>query len=322
MLKALVGAFLRFVARRPSSVAGVSIFAIGFSIVAGNALYSQPGKHPVPLWATRDAVTTRSLPPAKTEMQRAPQLEVPAVAETLPLDRVPIPVARPRTDEKVSGPDKTLVTKLQERLKDRGFYEAEIDGLVGPMTRAAIAEYQAAHGLTPSGEASPDLLDHISGSIAAPSRMALAEPKPAAPPAPKEVIAPNSAPVIESIQAVIRESDTTPRAQTANLREEPVTAAEPAVQEQSEAPKDDTRLARKPAFEPGVHEIRDSALVARVQIGLINFGETGISVDGVMTDRTRQAIRFFQQRYGLAVTGVPDLAVIRKMEQIGALQRS
>jgi peptidoglycan hydrolase-like protein with peptidoglycan-binding domain len=69
-----------------------------------------------------------------------------------------------------------------------------------------------------------------------------------------------------------------------------------------------------------VEEVAHAAAVARVQIGLMNFGEPGISVDGVLGPQTVSAIRAFQKRYGLAVTGEPDDAVIRKLEQIGALR--
>lgn len=66
----------------------------------------------------------------------------------------------------------------------------------------------------------------------------------------------------------------------------------------------------------------DAALIARVQIGLINFGEVEISADGVLGQETKAAITRFQQRYKLNVTGAPDDAIIRKLEDIGALRKS
>ncbi len=66
----------------------------------------------------------------------------------------------------------------------------------------------------------------------------------------------------------------------------------------------------------------DSARIARVQIGLINFGEVEIAADGVLGEATKAAIERFQKRYKLQVTGMPDEAIIRKLEDIGALRKS
>ncbi|RPJ81399.1 MAG: hypothetical protein EHM18_16985, partial [Acidobacteria bacterium] len=34
------------------------------------------------------------------------------------------------------------VKKVQETLRDKGYYSAEIDGMIGPKTRAGIRQYQ------------------------------------------------------------------------------------------------------------------------------------------------------------------------------------
>jgi peptidoglycan hydrolase-like protein with peptidoglycan-binding domain len=89
--------------------------------------------------------------------------------------------------------------------------------------------------------------------------------------------------------------------------------AEPAVATSS--------LRAVPAVE-SPEDIAKAARIARIQIGLLNFGESGIAVDGVLGPHTVDAIRTFQERYGMPVTGEPEEAVIRKMEQIGALHNS
>ncbi len=40
------------------------------------------------------------------------------------------------------------VKRAQQALKDQGFYKGQVDGVVGPQTRAAIARYQGNHHLT------------------------------------------------------------------------------------------------------------------------------------------------------------------------------
>jgi hypothetical protein len=40
-----------------------------------------------------------------------------------------------------------LVADVQAALQEQGFYQGEVDGLIGPMTRQALADYQQANGL-------------------------------------------------------------------------------------------------------------------------------------------------------------------------------
>ena len=40
-----------------------------------------------------------------------------------------------------------IVANVQQQLRDEGYYDGPIDGLLGPQTRYAIAAYQADHGL-------------------------------------------------------------------------------------------------------------------------------------------------------------------------------
>jgi hypothetical protein len=40
-----------------------------------------------------------------------------------------------------------LVADVQAALQEQGYYQGEVDGLIGPMTRQALAEYQQANGL-------------------------------------------------------------------------------------------------------------------------------------------------------------------------------
>ena len=43
------------------------------------------------------------------------------------------------------------VANIQSALQQQGFYQGEIDGIFGPQTRAALAEYQQQQGLEPTG---------------------------------------------------------------------------------------------------------------------------------------------------------------------------
>jgi len=40
-----------------------------------------------------------------------------------------------------------VVGNVQAALQEQGYYDGEVDGILGPLTRAAIARYQQDHGL-------------------------------------------------------------------------------------------------------------------------------------------------------------------------------
>jgi peptidoglycan hydrolase-like protein with peptidoglycan-binding domain len=56
-----------------------------------------------------------------------------------------------RDAPRAAGPSHALVTDVQRRLYERGYYTAEIDGLAGPMTRAAVRRFQSDAGLPVTG---------------------------------------------------------------------------------------------------------------------------------------------------------------------------
>jgi hypothetical protein len=60
-------------------------------------------------------------------------------------------------------------------------------------------------------------------------------------------------------------------------------------------------------------------MVMQIQKGLRNIAYSDVSVDGVAGDQTRAAIRRFQKHYQLPETGEPDMAVLQKLRDIGAL---
>ncbi len=54
-----------------------------------------------------------------------------------------------------------LVLDVQRELAERGYYQASIDGIVGPATRAAIGAYQSDAGLPVDGRVTQGLLDSL-----------------------------------------------------------------------------------------------------------------------------------------------------------------
>ena len=170
-----------------------------------------------------------------------------------------------------------FVRATQQALKDIGMYGGDVDGLYGPMTRAAIQRFQKAHSLAADGEVTIGLINAI-----------------------RKQAERGTEGTSGSIQAIASS-----RTDPANVKAEPASLVQT-----SDAPIQSAA------------EITRAAKVARIQIGLMNFGEGGISVDGVLGPQTVAAIRAFQRRYHLPETGEPDDAVIDKLEQIGALKKS
>jgi len=114
---------------------------VGTALV--NAIYLQESKHPAPLFAGGETdqispVTTAAIPkPREIFLEKS--------------DRPP--AADP------------LVAEIQRHLTARGYYNAEIDGLMGARTRAAIGLYQRSVSATVTNEASRALLEHIRLSV-------------------------------------------------------------------------------------------------------------------------------------------------------------
>ena len=54
-----------------------------------------------------------------------------------------------------------VVANVQSALQQAGYYQGEVDGVLGPQTRAALAEYQSAQGLEPTGAVDEPTLETL-----------------------------------------------------------------------------------------------------------------------------------------------------------------
>jgi len=53
------------------------------------------------------------------------------------------------------------VANVQSALQEQGYYQGDIDGVLGPQTRAALAEFQSAQGLEPTGAVDEPTLETL-----------------------------------------------------------------------------------------------------------------------------------------------------------------
>lgn len=151
----------------PVAAGGAAVMALTGCLIIANAVGLQPGRHPAPLFATRER-------PVMIEPQDRRTVETPEVS--------------------------SLVLELQNALRRVGIYEGPLDGINGPATERAIRHYERLQGKPETGEPSEGLLALIvlQGTVPAPiAGGPVPVPKPVevksyTPPAP--VSAPVSAP--------------------------------------------------------------------------------------------------------------------------------
>jgi peptidoglycan hydrolase-like protein with peptidoglycan-binding domain len=291
------GALGGMVGRYPSIAGGAMAFAVIFGFVAANALWYQPGTHPSPLFRTRD-------PSSPNSLGRRPffsmQKQDPATVTTFRIERpdetaATSPAAASATAAALT-PATKLVADVQTALGRRGLYNGNADGVMGPRTSAAIIFFQETAGLAQTGEASPELLTALqagdkTGGIASDTASA----KPAA-----------TVPVERPPEDLHSKAAADPVAAAIMSAEKSVkTASSP----------------KKPPSDPvNSSDPMDTAkLVMQIQKGLSNIAYSNVSIDGVAGEQTKTAIRHFQKHYRLPETGEPDVAVLKKLQDIGAL---
>jgi hypothetical protein len=69
----------------------------------------------------------------------------------------------------IAPADGATVRAVQTRLLNLGYYKGSVDGVFGPSTRDAVANYQIANQLNVTGSLSPDTLQSLGLPQATPS---------------------------------------------------------------------------------------------------------------------------------------------------------
>ncbi|SHL63143.1 Putative peptidoglycan binding domain-containing protein [Roseibium suaedae] len=121
----------------PVAAGGAAVMALTGCLIVANAVGLQTGRHPAPLYATRER-------PVIVEPQDRTSVEAPEVS--------------------------SLVLELQNALRRVGIYEGPLDGINGPATERAIRHYERLQGKPETGEPSEGLLALIvlQGTVPAP----------------------------------------------------------------------------------------------------------------------------------------------------------
>ena len=94
------------------------------------------------------------------QYQRDAGLPVNGIPTKELLDHLKFSIPKVYARGTIVDPD-PLVRDIQTALHDRGYYPGVLDGRYGPLTSAAIAEFQADAGLAVDGQATSGFLEAI-----------------------------------------------------------------------------------------------------------------------------------------------------------------
>ncbi|BAZ04241.1 peptidoglycan-binding protein [Calothrix sp. NIES-3974] len=219
------------------------------------------------------------------------------------------------------------VLRLQQNLRQLGFYTGPITGNFGTQTQQAVIRFQRAYGITPNGVAGPQTLATINRLILAERPVPIPQPQPNPPDfgGPYETLRPGDRnPFVTRLQENLRTlgyfnqnptgfyGDVT-RDAVARFQSDrglPLTgvadrntliAIEEAIRNGGVSPR--------PECSPNGGNVclgERSQRVALIQQRLLQWGFFRGNVDGFYDQSTRDAIVQFQRYSGLAATGIVD----------------
>lgn len=133
----------------PVAAGGTVVMGLTACLIVANAVGLQPGRHPAPMFATRDRPEAIQMPEPDG---RSPGLKIQEIS--------------------------TLVLDLQISLRKAGLYEGPLDGLNGPATERAIRSFERRAGQVETGKASEALLALVLMHGEAPVEALVPVPKP------------------------------------------------------------------------------------------------------------------------------------------------
>ncbi len=298
LLPSLVMASGRAAARHPKPLLGVALFGVVFSFVAANALWYQPGDHPHPFLATRDASDPNQIAGYRP-MRRTP----PADVTTFRIERADpnAPAQRPATAP--AAPQQPA---------------AQLPAATPAQSQAAQPQFaQPANAPYAPVQPATAQLPAAQPQQAATPAMVLPTPRPQANDTPRTAAAKPVQPM-----PAVQPKPSAARAGT----EDPVAAAIRSSERGTYTPPADIPNTGSTPLRPAAIQVSQKPtagqatdLVLQIQRGLSNIAYADVNVDGVAGEQTKAAIRRFQKHYRLPETGEPDVAVLKKLKSIGAL---
>lgn len=153
MFKQTMSSTAKVMVQHPTQVMGGFTFLLGFTLIAANALFSQSGNHPGPIWMTRDGMVVKAIPSTNIRGPKAHSV----YTQRISMRNIPVPTVKPKLLSSYDA-SSSLLVEIQKGLTSAGFYTGEIDGIYGQESRAAILKYQASRNLPQTGQPDHELL--------------------------------------------------------------------------------------------------------------------------------------------------------------------
>lgn len=235
-----------------------------------------PTPEPTPAVTPKTAADL-TLPSLNADSGAIASLPAPAAATSTP---TPTPTPRPTPVPTPALPHRADVETAQNLMKKLGIDTGKIDGKLGPNTQAAIRKYQKENGLDETGEVDSRLIASMEGAV---SDKEAAEAKKA--------------------------EEARLAAEAKKAEEEIAKADDPdtVVVRKSSEKSTEVSSAAKPKADPGpVPTLNTMDDVRKLQERLKAAGTYEGDVDGKWGDLTRTAMREFQEKAGVEVTGRPN----------------
>lgn len=154
MFKKTMRSTAKVMAKHPTQVMGSVTFLLGFTLITANALFSQSGNHPGPIWMTRDGIVVKAIPSTNLRGPKAHSV----YTQRISMRDVPVPTVKPKPLSSYDA-SSSLLVKIQNELTSAGFYTGDIDGIYGRESRVAILKYQTSRKLPQTGQPDRELLN-------------------------------------------------------------------------------------------------------------------------------------------------------------------
>lgn len=154
MFKQTMRSTAKVMVQHPTQVMGSFAFLLGFTLISANALFSQSGNHPGPIWMTRDAMVVKAIPSTNVRGPKAHSV----FTQRISMRNIPVPTIKPKLLSSYDA-SSSLLVEIQKELTSAGFYTGDIDGIYGRESRAAILKFQASRKLPQTGQPDRELLN-------------------------------------------------------------------------------------------------------------------------------------------------------------------